>query len=222
MSLPDTSINTNANARSNAEVVDVKIWNSNIKFLPNQIFEVFVNLKSVLCNGNNLQSLRKEHLKGARKLEWLILENNKLTILRANAFEEAPTLYTISMEFNRISVIEDLAFSGLSKLRELSLKNNRLKSITGLTFFGLEKLTYLHLDNNQIDVIDDNSFGGYREIIQIDLEHNICISKNFKAFKNWQHGPELYKTCNSSNTLRGVPTGLVFLAKFAYDLYMYL
>lgn len=129
---------------------------SNITFIPTEIFEIFPQLRKLELKAN-IQKLNKEDFLRANHLEHLTV-NNDLEILTERVFLFAQNLTSLILSKNRIAQIEDYAFLGLNQLEQLGLGKNHLTSLKRHTFAGLTKLNFLNLRDNSIESIDDGAF----------------------------------------------------------------
>lgn len=130
---------------------------SNLRRIPNTIFETFPHLEAVTLNSANIKSLTPSTFENANALKDLHLKMNKIMKLHRSLFAHAPNLETLDLSGNEISSIEDETFSGLSYLRTLKLNGNRLKVLKTRTLFGLDSLEFLHLYSNKLATIESQA-----------------------------------------------------------------
>ena len=146
-------INTKANTKANAEVICLQYSAENgntVDFIPNSIFNTFVNLEVLLIRENqNFKIMKPQYLKDAKKLKLLLIFGNKITNLDENLFVEADNLEYISFEENKIESIHKRTFNGLQKLQVLRLQGNLIKNVHFETFSHLINLQILDLLQNE-------------------------------------------------------------------------
>lgn len=146
---------------------------SDIDFIPTEIFTVFPNMTKFIMAGTyfrfgSLKEFAFDDFVGAVNLEMLVLNANKVTaIIRSkpdtNLKKSAETsqplgeLKELWMNANSISAIEPNVFNGCDSLIKLSLTDNRLTVLRRPMFAGLTALGTLHLERNQIETIEDGA-----------------------------------------------------------------
>lgn len=175
-------IYSNINLISKKSVQQVIIQNSNLTFVPFEVFSIFPNVKTFNAseNNSNLMDLKSKDLRGATKLEELYLDNNKIVMLVADNFFEAQNLRHLGLSNNRVTYIEDHAFNQMTSLKTLHLHNNLLETITSKAFSGADNLEVLTLQDNNVKMIQSGAFLGKSQLYQLNLQHNECISNEFK------------------------------------------
>lgn len=175
-------IYSNINQIAKKNVQQVIIQNSNLTFVPFEVFSIFPNIRVFKASesNSNLVDLNSKDLAGATKLEELHLDNNKIVMLLADTFVEALMLRHIGLSNNRITYIEDRAFSSMTALKTLHLQNNLLETISSKAFYGADNLEVLTLQDNNVKMIQSGAFLGKSQLYQLNLQHNDCISNEFK------------------------------------------
>jgi hypothetical protein len=131
---------------------------SNVKFLPVRVGEVFPNLVAYHTIFYDIRRVKREHLTGMKKLEFLGLWWNLIDTVDADAFEELVELKYLSLGTNKLQSLSPRIFKNNGKLERLSLFRNRLTSVTPAHFAHLTRLTYLSLCDNQLTSLDQRLF----------------------------------------------------------------
>lgn len=201
-------IGTHINLQSDSNVTRLKIENSNMFYLPINIFKKFQNLVAIQFKNTNLEHLFKGNFIGASKLKELIINGNKIKSLDDNIFEGTQGLESINLNSNKIeklspntferlenlkhllmmnNLIEELhvqLFKDLVKLEHLDVSSNQLKSLDGKLLIFNTKLAKIYFNKNKIQVIGGDILNYSKKINVFDFYGNVCISKvnNFDDF----------------------------------------
>lgn len=155
------SLNFIVNERNLSDITSVLFTpaaqkQTNITFIPTQIFEIFPQLHKLDLQAS-INSLNRADFARATSLQQLTI-NNDLEIIPERVFFFARNLTSLVLAKNHITQIEDYAFSGLSYLETLALAKNGLTTLRRHTFSGLPKLSVLNLRDNSIQTIEDGTF----------------------------------------------------------------
>lgn len=172
------------NVHNASEITDVKFltvnrMHSNIRIIPEEIFDYFPNVE-VLILAASIQTISRNALEKATNLRELIL-NDQIQVVQRNVFSSVPTLTNLELNQNRIVAIEDGAFNGLENLEFLNLANNELVALGYHTFSGLSRLRFLKLRQNNIGIIDDGALA-FPHLEMLDLSHNKLKSLSDSVF----------------------------------------
>ena len=139
----DTSLNTKSN-----EDVTLVYYNHDhtVKFIPNSLFDTFVNLEYLFIHfGNKFETMKREFLRNAIKLKNLQIRYNSVQQIDGNVFSEAKSLEYINFWKNHIKSIHKEAFSGLSNLQGVYLQGNKIKNLHPKSFSFIANLNILEL-----------------------------------------------------------------------------
>lgn len=174
-------------------------WDSNLHFVPQQIFDQFSNLIRVELTNAGVQELHRpwrrcDHLRQA----YFALNN--ITTLPGGIFEECSEIQSLELTSCGIHEVHQKAFEGLASLTLLDLQNNFIKYLQPETFVPLSSLRTLLLSNagleiihpdtfqplqaitsisiglNQIKKIETGTFVGLPELLQVWLQHNLNLT----------------------------------------------
>ncbi len=114
-----------------------------------------LHLQITFCN---ISSVKREHFRRLRFLQWLILRNNIIPFLPSGLFQGLDQVKNIDMGHNLISELHPDSFKGVGNVQLLKLDFNKLTIITPCTFKEMRSLTTLDLSNNYLTKLGDNVF----------------------------------------------------------------
>ncbi|KAG5684223.1 hypothetical protein PVAND_013461 [Polypedilum vanderplanki] len=160
------------------------IDNINLNFLPDNIAEIFPNLKAISGSKSYLNSISNTDFKGLSKLKYLNLANTDLKVIEEETFTDLIELEELDISDCDIRYIDEDAFRGLSSLKTLYIGANKLSSLEPKTFEGLSSLTSLSMELNHLEHIDDNLFITNENLADIWMNNNSIVSMNWKVFEN--------------------------------------
>lgn len=182
--LPTTTVPDNDNVilslggqhvtnRTNADVREVIVSDSNIPFVISSAFISFTNLESLVINNGGLRRIQPNAFANAGRLTNLrIQKNTQLTSIPSNAFAGLSNLIEADLWDNHIETIDETAFVGLSSLRFLYLDRNYIRRVPVNTFRTLPALETVFLPSNQLDSLDGRLFSNNQQLRQINVEQN--------------------------------------------------
>lgn len=158
--------------RTNANVQNVWIDGSNVRYIINEAFSTFPNLRRMQIQGSNLEVLQPGAFVGAINLRELTILMNSVRRLEAYSFQHAVNLEIINLWFNSLESIDENAFSGLVNLKELHLFAGYLTTIPPYTFAPLRSLYLVEIGQNQLRTIDHRWFTNNTMIGQLLFNRN--------------------------------------------------
>lgn len=159
--------------RSNIDVREVRIFNSNIPIILNQLFTTFTNLDQMTISSSGLARIQTGAFDGAQRLTiLLVLFNRQLRTIQPNAFVGASALTNIDLGENEIDTIHESAFNGLMSLRFLLLDNNKISQIPFNVFQPLPLVEVIVLDHNLLTSLSGRIFSNNPRISQINISDN--------------------------------------------------
>lgn len=150
----------------------VEFFNSEIDFLPEEIFSTFNAISRIILMNNGFKLWRKGYLKGGTNLIAFVIADNLLKVLEDDSFESSPNLQILALYDNKINDIEADAFKGLRDLRILQLNQNELEYLNENLFHDLESLTTLDLYDNKISLLPLNIFSYNKMLDTVRLDGN--------------------------------------------------
>ena len=173
------TLGTRKNLKSNSEITGVSFDPSCIlTFIPNSIFKIFPNLKSLTVSSTQLSFLDPSFFKNANELEEFQCSGNKITKLDAGTFAAAPKLEYIDLHLNQIQDLDHEAFKGLIELKSLDLQTNGINSLAFAVFRPLKKLNKLSLDQNTCTSKNFDNLNGDLTSVEKELEKDSRCSLN--------------------------------------------
>lgn len=188
----------------NLDVLRVQLFDSNVPFVPTQLFTVFTNLRNIFFRGSGLNRIQTNAFSNAKNLETAVFEASALTTIHANAFSGAVKLQTLDFWENQLQSVHESAFVGLSSLRSLYLDNNQIQQLHFNVFSPLLSLEKLVLNSNRLEVLDGRLIANNSLLLHLEISlnqinaigrsfldntpslalfgalNNRCISRNFR------------------------------------------
>lgn len=153
-------------------ITELSFESSNLTTIPNDTFNLFPNLDTLVSHAD-IQTLTRKTFLNARKLVMLNFGfNNRVMELEKHLFQYVPTLEYIDLANNDIGAVADEAFHGLSHLKTLLLETNSIEILTNATFYGAENLQFLDLSQNQIFEIENGTFAHLSKLKSLKLNQN--------------------------------------------------
>lgn len=147
-------------------------YESNISYLPENMFYIFPNIKKLHCNACMLRALSQCSFKNARKLKYFYARRGNIEKLSENTFIYSPNIEDLRLDAHMIEVIEENAFNGLKNLKILDLYHNFIKIIDETSFKPLVNLEELWLSNNKIQVLSPRTFQSNTKLKKLYLTRN--------------------------------------------------
>ena len=172
---------TSNNTKSNEDVtMVVYLSDHSVKFIPNSLFDTFVNLEYLKINaGNKFETMKREYLRNANKLKNLNIHRNSVQIIDSNVFSEAKNLERIDFESNQIVSIHKAAFNGLPNLKRVNLYDNKIKNLHPHTFSSIANLNLLELSGSRNCV--NEAFTGANQKFP-EIEGKILSNCTYETF----------------------------------------
>ncbi|MCL4120525.1 UNVERIFIED_CONTAM: hypothetical protein GTU68_060319 [Idotea baltica] len=177
--------------------------------IPKNLFHqnVHKNLGDIRLAYNFISKANTHTFHNLESLRTLVLNGNKIETVEFEAFKSLPNLVTILLSDNQISTIHDKSFTDLPNLMELDLQKNKLRKFS-LTAFANSTSSLVPLSLNiSFNVISqlDPFVGGHVYLKSVDASHNHLkeVPLNFlKPFiKSLQRLDLGYNRINNLNTI---------------------
>ncbi|XP_076095484.1 toll-like receptor 6 [Mytilus galloprovincialis] len=149
----------------------LRFTNNNWTYLPNDMFEPFINtkIKAVFLTGNQFSYINGSSFKFLTLLEKLVLENNKLIQIH---FWEMPRLKNLRLNGNRLAKVPNFCNfenSLFPRLESLSLSDNNIGNIDKTSFLCLPALKFLKMMGISIVELKNNIFSGLTKLKDVSL-----------------------------------------------------
>ncbi|XP_071043338.1 relaxin receptor 1 [Parasteatoda tepidariorum] len=185
-------------------VTKLVLMNSSLQHLSREAFSMYIGLKIIHIEGNNIPILNsglflrltnvtvlvlmRNQIKyiqlgafsGLVNLRWLFLQSNSLELLDMNVFSDLMYLEVLDLNDNRLKKLD--VFPPLRKLYYLSIERNNLERIGGSTFQNLVSLEVLSLKNNVLRFVEETSFDRLNNLLELDISYNLLTYLKPKLF----------------------------------------
>ena len=174
---------------------------------------------------NDINSLRREHLRNMSTLKILVLKGNELEIITNDAVSECPYLSDLNLDQTHITHLPSLR--NASHLRSLHVSESRLESLPHDLCEHSPSLVILRatdnyirevpplsrcrnlfsvtLDHNEITTIENDTFAGLTALDLIKLQHNSITELPDGVFKDLDNLKYLHL---QHNQIRDLPIGV--------------
>ncbi|CAO1332170.1 unnamed protein product [Diamesa serratosioi] len=146
--------------RTDLNVIDLDVTNENTKYLPLNIFQIFVNL------------------------QVLTVSNSSLEFIDNNSFYDADNLKQLYLDHNNIVAIPHDTFYGLFKLRYLSLSYNKIVTLSSEHLVDLTSLFFFNISNNKFQKLDNNLLKHNKQLDWIFIDYGVLqlIKKTTRGY----------------------------------------
>ena len=166
--------------KTDTDVKVIYFLSPKMRALPQNVTEVFPNLKRFTVHGLNVQrkylgktALINGDFRGADSLTSIVLTGVNLNVIKDNVFEGANNLFFLSLEACGITSVQPNGFNNIPKLRSLSLNYNLLQMLDSETFSSLNELRVLMVAGNFIKKITSNHFINLHKVEKISFFSNV-------------------------------------------------
>lgn len=179
---------------NNHEVVKIVFNDMNMTFVPNVIFKIFPNVKTLFLEQTNLTNWKRDYLEGARKLKSLRIWSSFIAEFDSEAFAEVPQLNSLSIWMSDMRTINGSMFKHFKNLTELDLRHNIFTSFTGNAFDPIAfTVAYINLSRTNLEKIPSGMFVKFERLIELDLSENNLLPIN--ASKTLPYGLQKLHVC---------------------------
>lgn len=171
--------------RTDADVRQIMIFNSNIPFIIPQMFTTFPNVEWFVIFNGGLTRVQSNAFADARRLTGVTISSggtaSTFETIEANAFNGASSLLTLDLTDNAITSIHETAFTGLNLLWGLALINNRIHQLDPIILHPLTSLEVLYVQDNLLISIDGRLLANHQRIREVNFSANQinAIARNF-------------------------------------------
>jgi len=129
---------------SNDDVACFASYGNNVHYFPQNLQNVFKNLKRISIQEGRLKEINQVDLKPFPQLAELLLANNDLIVLENGVFEYNIELMLIDLFQNKIIHIGQNVFEGLTKLNFLDIRSNASNAGQCINMIAENNLLALH------------------------------------------------------------------------------
>lgn len=162
--------------RTNDDVLNLIIQQSDTNVIPANIFQVFPNIQYIEAFRSGISSLTATSLTFAARLRGLFLNYNQIPALNGSPFWGRNGVTHLNLYANAIETIGPNYFFGLTGLRYLSLGGNNLRTLAPEVLAPLVNLRHFLASGNQLESLSGRTFATNRVIQIIALEYNNITS----------------------------------------------
>ncbi|KAG5679609.1 hypothetical protein PVAND_009169 [Polypedilum vanderplanki] len=113
--------------KTNDDVKYLDIYNTNLKYFPRNLENIFKNLELIFIWDSKLIELTSEDLRPFTKLKYFKIEGNPIEIISEDLFIHNPNIEILDIYYNKISHIDRKALSHLNKMRYFRFDGNVCK-----------------------------------------------------------------------------------------------
>lgn len=200
--------------RERSKIKEVKIYQSEVEYIPRELQLYFPSMKYLFVNTcNNLESINNSFIEGRfERLESLTIlrisgEDEELKYIKGSPFEKLPKLTKLMLSEKMIETLSENSFKGLTLLKELNLFTNNIESLPVNLFKDLRRLETISLASNMIEELGDDLFMDNSRLKVIELFTNKIETLSEKLLRNLWNLEELDLNFNrlkhlSANTFK--------------------
>jgi Leucine-rich repeat (LRR) protein len=177
--------------------------NKNVKFLPINVGQVFVDLlvfgvescsvqtvesgtfdgmqvlESLNLRHNLIETIDEDAFEPLRHLKELLLYGNLLTTLPPKLFAPLEMLEMLNLGDNQIHTLDENLLENSVNMIDFSIWENRLSTVPEKFFVNNQKLESISLGVNKIKLLGVNLFDGLESLKTVDLSDNLCVNAIF-------------------------------------------
>lgn len=182
-----TFTGTHIGNRTNDDVDILLVIDSEIEFIPEEIYTTFPNVREIEFDYAGLQVI--DPLPELANLRYFTIFGNNIPTVRNNTFANVGrTLLMLELVLNNHETIEVDAFAGLENVALLHLNYNHLFYPTLGTFNSLSNMLSIDFEGNNFQMIDEHLFVNNQFLALMFAERNgiYRISPSFRA--NFNNG----------------------------------
>jgi hypothetical protein len=168
--------------KTNFDVVNVHIVNSDIPFVITEFFRTFPYLELFMVESGGLRRIQSHAVQHAPRLSnFYVAHNPNLTTIHPLAFSGGFFLREVHFPFNSVSEIHPNAFVGLNNVWNLNFNVNKIKTLPKNVFRPLTRLTTISFGTNLIETLDGDLFTHNQRLHQIGYSFNniYAIDRHF-------------------------------------------
>lgn len=158
--------------KSYNDVNCVVFLDSEINFVPAELFNTFPFADRLVFMDNKFRKWRSDYLLGGSQMIAFVNAENLLETLDDDSFVSVQNLLILALYNNKIADISPKAFKGLTKLQTLQLSGNQVDSLDENLFKDLKSLSSLDLFDNKLSLLPLGIFTNNRKLETLRLDGN--------------------------------------------------
>ena len=161
------------------EVLEIVFNEMNMTYVPNLIFKIYPNVKTLFLDQTNLKSWKRNYLEGARRLKTLRIWSSSIAQFDGEAFAEVPQLNSLSIWMSDMRTINAAMFKHFTNLIELDLRHNIFVNLPGNAFHLIAStVAYINLSRTNLEKIPSGMFVNFERLVELDLSENNLLPIN--------------------------------------------
>lgn len=161
--------------RIDIDVIDLDVTNATTKYLPLNIFEVFVNLQLLTVSNSSLEFIDKNTFYGADHLKQLYLDHNNIVAFPIDTFYGLTELRYLSLSYNKITTLTSEHLVDLRSLFFFNMSNNKFNKLDNNLLKHNKQLDWIYIDYGVLQLIKKKPWGYIENLSWAIFEENFCI-----------------------------------------------
>lgn len=188
LNLAESKFYCNGSLINKSEINALTIDWCNYNKIPDGIFNIFVNLKRFTIKSESIESISKDDLIGANKLEYIGVYGNGIRY-GESLFAHTPKIREFYVFNVEKSYFHDDTFNGANRPKILNLKQSDVAKTDRNNIFAISTdIESIILANCSIQQIESlNARLANNQIKWIDFENNFITELNEKSFEQLGH-----------------------------------
>lgn len=196
------TIGSHENGKSNSDVEQVWIYESEMPILPNGFGTLYPNLDLFFVGQSKLKTVKKQNFEHMNKVTNLFLGYNELVIFQEDAFWNLINLEHFFIDNNKVRALHKNLFINMPNLKQVHAFKNRIEHLDAKIFRSNPKLERVNLNDNRLSTIGVN-FVQLTNIKIVDLYNNDCINTQFPdQVTVVRLNEDIRNDCNEGSALR--------------------
>lgn len=185
--LPESKFNCNGSTINPSEINELTIDLCNFQKIPNEIFKMFENLRKLTIKSENIESINKEDLLGANKLEYIGIYGNGIRY-GESLFTNTPKIREFYVFNVEKSYFHEAALKGPHQPRIFSVKQSNVSKTDRTNIFDISTgIEAIILANCSIQHVESLRIPLDNQIRWLDLENNFITELTEKSFEKLSH-----------------------------------
>jgi Leucine-rich repeat (LRR) protein len=145
---------------------------NNVNYLPDNIAEVFPNVRRIKGYRTGLKTLTYSNLQNLSNVDEIWLRFGEMESIEENAFKDTPKVKEVLLSNNKLKALPENLFSNLEAVKDIRLNSNELTRIEPNSFSNNKQLITLWLSSNKLKNIEPGTFDNLHVLIDLKLDDN--------------------------------------------------
>lgn len=176
------------------DVYLIQIKDQNTQYFPNNLGNLFPDLRYVLNEDSQLVNVSKNNFEGMANVKDVILINNLIEEIPHNAFEYLVNLEIIDLHNNKLTLLDKNTFSNNRKLEKVYAFENQIEILEADLFKHNDKLVLVDFDRNKLIAIK-TVFDTTKSYQLISFRDNECIDSTYPIIDLGELFEEIFLKC---------------------------